>query len=68
MKVIASEDGTVVTVARREPDGSVTEERFDLNAGQFFTRDIISASTYRVNSNDKKIFVAQVRSQTNLSW
>ena len=60
LKVMASEDGTVVTLARRTPDGTVSEERFELNAGEFFTRDVISASTYRVNSNDKKIFVVQV--------
>lgn len=59
LKVVASADGTVVTLDRRDDAGVETSEQWDLNQGEFFTRDVISGSTYRVTSNNK-IFVAQV--------
>lgn len=59
VKVIGSEDGTACTLFRGDSSGRVTEDRFTVNQGGIFTRDVVSGNSYRIMCN-RRVFVAQV--------
>ncbi|XP_067942948.1 uncharacterized protein [Watersipora subatra] len=59
LKVVARASGTDCTLYRRLPDGVITTESFEIGQGEFFTRDVISNSTYKLTCTDR-VFATQI--------